>query len=836
MAALLFAAAASAADDYLDQSLRASVDALQADVQAQPTTPENLAARLDVLWPWANAFVLNGWPIHPELPWTVGQLRAPGARPDPAQLADIDEWVREMAYREARPAHIGVLSTPKRGPFPVDAHSTLIMDYVVGERALEPGDGLLIAARNYAGGTALQTDDPTAPNYLSASTDQPGVRFVATTGDVTGWFSGRMGKAVTSVARGPRPLLRLAEGRLPPGSRVRLTLGDTSGGSPGMYLPAVAIDGLRIRVWVHLGSEDLRMNLAEIPFQSVGGPVTQVRATVPSVLRPGERPRIAIWSGDRFRNRATGPVPAYRVLLDDEVVAKLPAGDEAVSELLLPPVTRPGVVRYHIESLSGELSAVSNPMRVDAGVEQRVYWGETHGHSGFSEGVGGVDAYYRFAREDGRLDFVTLSEHDVWMDDAEWREMAAAVQRHHVPGVFETFLGYEWTVNVDHGGHHNVLFRTPVERERIGIQVAPELPELYAGLSAHYDSNDLLIIPHAHNPGDWTQTDAATERFVEISSNHGNFEWFGQAYLAADRRVGFLGGSDDHYGHPGLRPLRRVSSSDYFGGLAAVYAPALNRDELFDAMRARHGYATTGQRTLVQARLNDALPGSVLSACGPVEVTAEIAGTAPIESLQVVRNERVVYHEKKVQPGDGALVELRLYSDSRPAAAGEFPRSWQIWDGVLIVSGAKILDVSAPRSENIYTEFVRIDPQDPQRVRFFQRTRGAVKNLLLRLGDIDEGAAIGVELAEPETVARETGIDQLRFDAWNELGSDGAETRWQLRRVRWPAARDVSLRFRDPRPAAAGDRYYLRIEQVDGGMAWTSPWFIQGCADGAAAR
>ena len=45
-------------------------------------------------------------------------------------------------------------------------------------------------------------------------------------------------------------------------------------------------------------------------------------------------------------------------------------------------------------------------------------------------------------------------------------------------------------------------------------------------------------------------------------------------------------------------------------------------------------------------------------------------------------------------------------------------------------------------------------------------------------------------------------------------------------RSRVPA--DVGAMFRDPaQPFVAHDRYYIRIEQTDGSMAWSSPVWVQ---------
>ena len=70
------------------------------------------------------------------------------------------------------------------------------------------------------------------------------------------------------------------------------------------------------------------------------------------------------------------------------------------------------------------------------------------------------------------------------------------------------------------GGHHNVLFRTPENRRRAERQRAPTLDDLYPLLAAEHDPRDVAVIPHAHAPGSWWQSDPRWESLVEIVSNH----------------------------------------------------------------------------------------------------------------------------------------------------------------------------------------------------------------------------------------------------------------------------------------------------------------------------
>src|SRR5438105_8922209 len=42
----------------------------------------------------------------------------------------------------------------------------------------------------------------------------------------------------------------------------------------------------------------------------------------------------------------------------------------------------------------------SNPVWVEADPKFRIYWGETHAHSGLSEGMGSIDGFYRWGRSE----------------------------------------------------------------------------------------------------------------------------------------------------------------------------------------------------------------------------------------------------------------------------------------------------------------------------------------------------------------------------------------------------------------------------------------------------
>lgn len=105
----------------------------------------------------------------------------------------------------------------------------------------------------------------------------------------------------------------------------------------------------------------------------------------------------------------------------------------------------------------------------------------------------------------------------------------------------------------------------------MGVQFHPVLFELYAGLRDRYQTDDGLIIPHAHQAGYWHASDGEMETLVEIHSLHGYFEWFGRMYLEQGFNTGFITASEDHPGHPGYTSVR-PRGFIYQGGLATVRA------------------------------------------------------------------------------------------------------------------------------------------------------------------------------------------------------------------------------------------------------------------------
>ena len=617
------------AADYLTPELRAAVEQLKVDVAARPTDETTVAERARILADWVDAYALGGGEVGLEGPRVRLQATdPPTGQAALAQGAIIDRLVRQFALHD-EPGALGELTAESLGPFEARSYQTLRQIWTVGTRPVVAGGGFWVARHFSVNSGPFQTEDPAGDGYVTIATTDAEATFET---DVY------MARGPHGGFRAPAPALvfRVASGRLDPGETVTITYGDTSGGGPGLLMTSTSSARMPLPLYVDLDASGEWRPLPLLPFAVSGTRVAGVHGFAPSSVAPGEAFELSVRAEDAFYNRAAGHIPAFEVRVDGEVRVTTPAGADPITVVELA-LEREGPHWIEIRSEDGAIRGEANPILVVEDPARRIYWGDTHGHSGYAEGIGTLDFFMTFARDDARLDFVTHSEHDTALDDAEWELSRRTVEAFYEPGRFIPYLGWEWTRPARFGGHHNVLFRTAENRERVSALEYPTLSRLYQGLRERYDPADVLVIPHAHNPGDYRQSDPRLEPLVEMMSMHGTFEWFAREYLSRGHRVGLVAASDDHLSHPGYSAPNRDTLAQR-GGLAAVLAPERSRDALFDAMKERRTYATTGERIILDVTVNGTPMGQRAEHADEREVTARVIGTAPIDTVTLLRN------------------------------------------------------------------------------------------------------------------------------------------------------------------------------------------------------
>lgn len=337
----------------------------------------------------------------------------------------------------------------------------------------------------------------------------------------------------------------------------------------------------------------------------------------------------------------------------------------------------------------------------------KLYFGDIHIHSGWSvDGRGTPDYSYIYARDAMNLDFACLTEHDP--TDQRWENIKAKARELYQPGRFATMSAYEWTGHKFEAGHKNVYYRDwegPILRSnfldnqqfRVVAQTRDAF-DLWQKLRAHGQSGKTaLTIPHHPAakmfPVPWDQYDPEFQRCVEVYSSWGNSECadgprqiqngggalkghFVQDALAAGQKLGFVGASDSHSGRPGYPGHGRIyfdydysywNTDVYTGGITGIYAEELTREAVFDAIQSRRCYAATGVRIIVDFKADGHWMGEEYKSNEAPHFSAKVIGTAPIESVTLVKNNADYYHV----PGTTHKMEFE-YGKTEPPKEADF--------------------------------------------------------------------------------------------------------------------------------------------------------------------
>src|SRR5262249_4088641 len=369
-------------------------------------------------------------------------------------------------------------------------------------------------------------------------------------------------------------------------------------------------------------------------------------------------------------------------------------------------------------SAAGKEVARANLLRVVAAAPlRRRYWGDLHGQSGETIGMGSAEAYFRYARDAAFIDIVGHQGNDFQITDAFWdryNRLPAAFDR---PGQFVCVPGYEWSGNTGMGGDRNVFYRhegRPIRRSsHILVEGQTSTDAIYTAdaLFRALEGEDAVVI--AHVGGRYADIhyahDGRLERTVEGHSTWGTFGWLLHDACRKGFRVGVVCHSDDHKGRPGAtRP--GASTFGAIGGLTCYLMPELTRDALFDALRLRRHYGTTGTRLFLDLQgtfaapvtgfsedpklgpateqsVREALMGDIIRpGAVPMQPKAEVIGTAPIERVDVLHGTEVVKTVRPYTADDlGRRVRV-LWQGAEYRGRGRET----LWQGKLTLEGNRI--------------------------------------------------------------------------------------------------------------------------------------------------
>jgi len=274
---------------------------------------------------------------------------------------------------------------------------------------------------------------------------------------------------------------------------------------------------------------------------------------------------------------------------------------------------------YQFQEQRFQSSALPNP-------RTPIVFGDLHTHSMYSDSrVPATPAeLVNYARSVALLDFVAITDHSEGvfgepLSIEEFQETAKTLRKLNSPGVFTTFLGFEWT-STFHNENSPFGHRTVIYPGLRGYPYRSDQEETNTPEKLYEKTGPVFSFPH-HTMIPWgafrfdQKPVPFYEKGVEIYSAHGSSEEMtpagrmkkqisaGAIREAVKKRYPFriLAASDTHAAHPGLNNWPGVKPGMLdAGGLTAVFSRANSRRAIFDGLWQQKFYATSGTKILIE--------------------------------------------------------------------------------------------------------------------------------------------------------------------------------------------------------------------------------------------
>lgn len=744
----------------------------------------------------------------------------------------------------------------------------IVLDYEIGSSGMADGAWFKATFKFYSDWALFQTVDPLAPNYVSAEYQAgplvPGqspasVQSLKVRFDQKG-HERPFQKAI---------IVDTVDGYLKAGDHIILRLGDRRFGGPGTRVQTFVEEGFRFRCYVDpLGTSRFAAVPGDIKFDIVPGPPAQLVAAGSRLVRAGNELVLRIRSEDEWGNTCWSRPDELEVTatLDGaEVYAKtlkLPRQGWSVAEVGDLPCDKPGELAVTAR-LRGHPGVAPHTfyVTIDKSLAvPRVFYCDLHVHSDDTIGTNSTSYNLNYGRDVSGLDVLAFSHNDFNITNARWDRTVELIDEINEDDRFVAYPGTEWCGSSCAGGDHNVVFLHGGKPEfpflkdgthvrsfewnedmKADAEIRPgawPLEELWAAYD--HDPEGHLLIPHVGGRRcimDWHYS--TLERLVEIGSTWGHFGWLYEEVIRRGYKLGASAAGDDHRGRCG----GGVPGTAVFGTKGCVtglLAPKLTRKAVGEALRARHTWATTGERTVGLAKCGKHVQGDEFAHKGKAKIDYRFLGAAGWDEIAAYDHTGRIWHRDLQK--EAGYSERRIRIRWGGARIRDRYR-WAVWNGKITITNGVINTFAARGFEHKEETCWRSGATE---IGFHADTYGDAEcieidlnnlaNARIRVsGTIDGYVKVGNPLDGnpwahcPAFDWEVSGAELLASDGRLRKDLGGAEVFIAIERLADVAMpRDVSGVLEvDPRNGPHGFRpVYFFARQVDDAKVWTSAMFI----------
>ena len=590
----------------------------------------------------------------------------------------------------------------------------VIIDYTLGQSGMADGSWFKATFRFYSDWELFQTTDPKGANYVSAE------YHAAPT--VEGQSPASVQKlSVRFDQKGhERPFQKAIivdtyDGYLKAGDHIIIRMGDRRFGGAGTRVQTFTEEFFKFRCYADpLGTSRFAAVEPDLTINIKPGHPALLQWSGSRLVKQGEKIPLRIRAEDEWGNTCwSRPEKVHiKATLDGkdcyEKDITMPKEGWSVQLLEDMPTDKPG--ELEITAVMPDHAAVKQHtfyVTIDKELDfPRIYYTDLHVHSEDTVGTNSTSYNLNYGRDVTGLDVLAFAHNDFNITTERWKKTVELIREISKDGEFVAYPGTEWCGSSCAGGDHNVIFlhdgepefpflkdgthvRSVDWNEDSGTTVANPgawpLEELWAAYID--DPEGHLLTPHVGGRRcimDWHHPEL--EKLIEIGSAWGHFGWLYQDAMERGYKIGASMAGDEHRGRCG----GGVPGTAVFGtkgGISGVISPELSRKAIGIALRERHTFASTGERTFGLTSCGKHIMGDEFEHKGAAKVDYRFLGDAGWDEI-------IAYdHEGEIWRRD--LQKELGYSDRKirfrwGGARIKDRYRWAIWKGKITITNAVI--------------------------------------------------------------------------------------------------------------------------------------------------
>lgn len=287
------------------------------------------------------------------------------------------------------------------------------------------------------------------------------------------------------------------------------------------------------------------------------------------------------------------------------------------------------------------------------GVAYNIYFGDLHMHSNISRcslhygfHCSEIEDKYRICSDLAGLDFAMCTDHDT-MNALDWARTCETADFVDNNDSFTAFNGYEWTSSMykdgkPNYGHQNILYPDRGELYKCRGTGTDSITDLWNKL----EGTGALTIPHHTadlvHPFDWNYYNEKYQTAAEIFNVRGSYEYDNcEMYPVNYGRATVSGLSLDSALKKGFK-LAFTSGGEHEGcGVTMVFARELSRPAIYDALKSRRVYGSSGARVIALFYADNVFMGGAIKSDKDIILQLDVKADDDIKQIRLMKNSAI---------------------------------------------------------------------------------------------------------------------------------------------------------------------------------------------------